>query len=351
MSDPATDRGARSAAELPQSLISEPLPEVPTVSVVIAGRDAEATLPSTLQGLIAQGFDRDRLQVVVVDDGSQDRTAKVAEEHADRLDLTVLRNAASGGVSAARNQGAAIARGDLIVFLDSDDWWGPGHLDGLIEAATSSGADFVRADYVVVDGSRRHLVCAPCGLRMRRLAGTAHINPVDESTMVDFPNCWAGLYRTGLRDRGLLAFDESLRTSEDRLMTWRLHLSGATFARARTRAMYYRKGSALSLTAVHDDRQLDFFRAFREVHAEADRLQPGGGYGAKIVRSVLGISHHHVRNRAKHFDHQVRSRFRDEFAETVGAFSPESVSRALENFGPVRTRQMTPLLKRAGVTP
>ena len=97
------------------------MPRVPDVSVVIPARDAEATLGRALAALAAQTLARERFEVIVVDDGSADATARVAAS-ADRL----LRERGRGP-GAARNVGAAVARGAVLAFTDADcfpepDW-------------------------------------------------------------------------------------------------------------------------------------------------------------------------------------------------------------------------------------
>ena len=84
----------------------------PRVSVVIAARNAAATLPSCLASLRA--LDYPSVEILLVDDGSSDATAEIAESAGVR----VLQSA--GGASAARNLGAREAAGDVLAFTDAD---------------------------------------------------------------------------------------------------------------------------------------------------------------------------------------------------------------------------------------
>lgn len=98
-------------------------PSRPTVSVVLPARNAAQTLPAALQALAAQ--DRAPDEVIVVDDGSSDATVAIAE--ASPVVTAVLRQAPAGP-GAARNRGAAAARGDLLAFTDADCVPEPGWL-------------------------------------------------------------------------------------------------------------------------------------------------------------------------------------------------------------------------------
>jgi glycosyltransferase involved in cell wall biosynthesis len=99
-------------------------------SVVIAVRNGERFLRDAMQSVLAQLCESDEL--IVVDDGSTDRSAAIAASLQDpRVQLIRLKG---GGVSAARNRGWAAARGQFLAFLDHDDLWPPGRHSMLIEA-------------------------------------------------------------------------------------------------------------------------------------------------------------------------------------------------------------------------
>jgi glycosyltransferase involved in cell wall biosynthesis len=101
---------------------------VPTVTVVIPAYNAERTLGTVLEALAAQEQPVD--EVIVVDDGSTDGTAALAAGHGAR----VVHTDGGGFAGAARNRGWDEARGDVVVFLDSDAVPDPGWGAGLRRA-------------------------------------------------------------------------------------------------------------------------------------------------------------------------------------------------------------------------
>ena len=105
---------------------------MPDVSVVIPARDAAATLPKTLAALAAQTFPRDRFEVIVADDGSADATRALAE--ASPVVDRVVPVGGRGGPGAARNAGAAQARGAILAFTDADCFPEPAWLERAVAA-------------------------------------------------------------------------------------------------------------------------------------------------------------------------------------------------------------------------
>jgi glycosyltransferase involved in cell wall biosynthesis len=93
------------------------------VSVVVPVRDGAAYLEAALASVLEQ--DEPPLEVVVVDDGSRDESAAVAERAGPRVRLVRGR---FGSAAAARNAGIEASTGDVLAFLDHDDLWTPGRL-------------------------------------------------------------------------------------------------------------------------------------------------------------------------------------------------------------------------------
>jgi glycosyltransferase involved in cell wall biosynthesis len=98
-------------------------------SVIIPVFNGAATIAAAIQSALGQSFAGD-LEVIVVNDGSTDDTPRILESLVSRIRLV---NQQNRGLAAARNAGAAIARGDYLAFLDADDTWQPTKLVRVIE--------------------------------------------------------------------------------------------------------------------------------------------------------------------------------------------------------------------------
>src|SRR3954451_19814498 len=127
-------------------------PNAPRVTVVIAAYNEERFIAHALDSALGQDYPADRVAVIVVDDGSTDATARVAERHAAPTGrLRVIRQR-SGGNVAATNAGLARADGDVVALLDADDVWAPDHLSKSIEVLrTRPDVGLVYGDMTVVD--------------------------------------------------------------------------------------------------------------------------------------------------------------------------------------------------------
>lgn len=92
-------------------------------------------LPEAVESALGQSHGN--TEVIIVDDGSTDNTAAVAERYRDRV---VYHHQANRGLPAARNAGLAMAGGDYVVFLDADDVLEPAYLARALDALQRAGA-------------------------------------------------------------------------------------------------------------------------------------------------------------------------------------------------------------------
>lgn len=105
-----------------------------TISVIIPLYNKAASVEATLASVLAQSVQP--LEIIVVDDGSTDDSAERAERFAER-GVRVVRQA-NGGVSRARNRGAAEAQGTHLAFLDADDRWESNFIESMTAAVNKN---------------------------------------------------------------------------------------------------------------------------------------------------------------------------------------------------------------------
>lgn len=112
--------------------------ENPLVSIIVPVYNVENYLKRCLDSVIRQTYKN--LQIILVDDGSVDMSGIICDRYAEFDARIRVLHTSNGGVAAARNQGLAIASGDLISFVDPDDWIEPNMIESLIEGV-NLGAD------------------------------------------------------------------------------------------------------------------------------------------------------------------------------------------------------------------
>ena len=120
------------------------------VSVIIPVYQAEQYLEQTLQSILRQTFDD--FEVVIVDDGSKDASAYIYKTYSNRDARLRIIKQDNAGPSAARNNGIESARGEYIVFLDSDDLMNPNALATMVSAMETHQTDLVMGMYAIWNG-------------------------------------------------------------------------------------------------------------------------------------------------------------------------------------------------------
>jgi glycosyltransferase involved in cell wall biosynthesis len=224
----------------------------PLISVVIPAYNAERYIGEAIESVLAQTYSP--LELIVVDDGSTDRTADVARAYAEAT-VIVQEN---GGPSAARNRGAAAATGEFLAFHDSDDAMTPDKLAvqaSHLTANPEAGCVLAEQELLVepgaelpfwVEGSKVETLMPP---RPPELEGEPLVHPM---TMVVRREAFG---RVG-------GFDESMRAAED--FDWMLRASeeGVEIVRI-SDVLLRRRVHAASLTQDAAAARAGLFRAFK----------------------------------------------------------------------------------------
>jgi glycosyltransferase involved in cell wall biosynthesis len=125
----------------------------PFVSVLIDTYNHERYIEQAIVSVTEQDFPASDFEILVVDDGSTDRTPEIVRKFAPRVRLLRKKN---GGQASALNAGIAEARGDVVAFLDGDDWFASGKLTAVMNALSRNPelAGVGHGYYEVDDASR-----------------------------------------------------------------------------------------------------------------------------------------------------------------------------------------------------
>jgi glycosyltransferase involved in cell wall biosynthesis len=103
---------------------------IPTVSVLVDTYNHQSFIEQALVSVLEQDFGRENFEIVVIDDGSTDETPNIVKKFVPRVRHVYKTN---GGQGSAFNAGIAELKGDIVAFLDGDDWWAPNKLRTVVE--------------------------------------------------------------------------------------------------------------------------------------------------------------------------------------------------------------------------
>lgn len=158
------------------------------ISVVLPTYNRAGSLLRSVQSVLAQTYID--IELLIVDDGSNDETAQVVESLTDSR-VRYLPQKENRGACAARNTGIRAARGEYIAFQDSDDAWHPEKLAAQLEQLRRKDADVVFCAFIRHDGKAEE--CLPVGLhdgeRLTYEAMLVH-NYISTQTMLGKRSCF-----------------------------------------------------------------------------------------------------------------------------------------------------------------
>ncbi len=241
---------------------------MPRVSVVIPTHNREKWVSKAINSVLAQTFTD--LEIIVVDDGSTDRTRQVVENYGVRVRYVFQANA---GVSAARNRGILESRGEWVAFLDSDDEWLPEKLEiqmGLVDRHPR--LVMVASNVEIDDGVNKINLF---DIRERLFQDETELvieNPLLTVCKINFFPTSFIVRKSVLSQAGL--FDTTLSYSEDRDLACRVAVLGPLGVLAQPLARIISRGAGdIGLSAAQEK---DPRNGFRSSVVSYEKLLRGG---------------------------------------------------------------------------
>ena len=210
----------------------------PRISIIVPAYNAQGTIIPCLESLLKS--DLKEIEVIVVDDGSSDETfrnVQALQKYTPRIRLYWQENC---GVSAARNLGIQMARGEYIGFCDSDDWVDNEMYSTMLRQAEDKKVDLVVCDHCKDSGDKRAYESYdfPSGL----IKGREYcywLKYALTNDHLEYPmtcSVWACLFRKSVITENRILFPAGVTNGED-------FIFGAQFS-ACAESMMYLKGFA-----------------------------------------------------------------------------------------------------------
>ena len=120
----------------------------PQLSIIVPVYNVEKYIHTCVESIFKQGLDDECFEVIIVNDGSTDRSMEMIQDIIIQHQNIIIINQEQQGVSVARNNGIETAQGEYIQFVDADDFLIENSLLFLLDKAITSKADIITADYI-----------------------------------------------------------------------------------------------------------------------------------------------------------------------------------------------------------
>jgi len=197
----------------------------PKYSVIIITRNRANILPKVLESLLKQNYENEKYEIIVVDNNSDDDTNLIVErfkrEYPNKMHYVFEPEI---GMSKARNMGAAVARGEILVFIDDDAIASPNWLDDY-------SLLYEMFPDIVAGGGKIKLAfqsCRPKWLSDELLVALGYLNISDKETILSFPEHPFGGNFSVKREKFMKVggFIKDLRNSnEEKALFYKLHVN------------------------------------------------------------------------------------------------------------------------------
>lgn len=123
------------------------------VSIIIPIYNMEKTLDRCLNSVVNQTYDD--IEIILINDGSKDSSLDIAMSYQKKDNRIIIVNQENKGISVARNNGLKEATGDLLAFVDSDDYIELDMIEKLTREIISNNADIAISDYYMFDENKK----------------------------------------------------------------------------------------------------------------------------------------------------------------------------------------------------
>lgn len=185
---------------------------MPLVSMIVPVYNAEKTVDRCVSSILNQTY-KD-FELILLDDGSTDASGAVCDACAEKDARIRVVHKENSGVSDTRNQGIAMAEGEYLQFLDSDDWITPEATSLFVRAATEYQCDMVIADFYRVIGER---VSQKGDIEEEGMMDRAAyaVNMMQKPADFYYGVLWNKFYKRSIIERYQLKMDSAVSWCED----------------------------------------------------------------------------------------------------------------------------------------
>ncbi len=282
------------------------------VSIIVPVYNVEKYLPACLDSLIRQTYHN--IEIICVNDGSPDNSGMIIADYIKKDSRIILINQKNQGLSGARNTGLENAKGEYVIFLDSDDWMDYETVEVALEEAQKENAQLVMWSYVkeypslsepknVFDDLK--IVFEGDGLTNRlhkRMAGLTGSELSDPSNADSAVTAWGKMYKTQCI-KNCRFVDTKIIGTEDALFSLQAlcNIKKAVFINGHFN--HYRKDNSTSLTRKYKP---ELFAQWQELYSRMgdvireNHLPFDDALNNRVALSIIGLGLNELINQTSH---------------------------------------------------
>jgi glycosyltransferase involved in cell wall biosynthesis len=192
---------------------------MPIISIIVPVYKVEKYLRRCIDSILSQTFVN--FECILIDDESPDDSGKICDEYAEKDSRIIVIHQKNAGVSAARNAGLDIAKGEWLGFVDSDDWCDPDMFQVLYDNAIKYNSDISICGYRIIDTSNKIKTTIKCSRKIQIL------NKEEAISGIFLLRCFGGyswnkLVKSDIFIQSKLRYDPKITYMQDVLLFYEL---------------------------------------------------------------------------------------------------------------------------------
>lgn len=261
----------------------------PLVSIVVPIYNTEEFLSQCVESLLAQSMTN--LEIILVNDGSPDGSAAIVDQYAQQDPRIKTVHQSNRGLPGARNAGMAVATGQYLGFVDSDDWVEEHMFAKLLATIEEFDSDVVMCDYTKVSGNRHTHRCS--NLRGGHFDRAQIEDEILPSSIMDkglegpaILAVWRCLYRRSFLAKRSIKFDEAAKYSEDYLFSLEVMINANSFTYLKDHHLYMYRSNPESLSQTLKSDSWTKYTYLNEAMEQAVERTSGGNLPANLAHQL-----------------------------------------------------------------
>ncbi len=246
----------------------------PLLSIIIPVYQVEKYIDTCLESLYKQTYRN--IEIIIINDGSTDGSLKKCQAWQEKDHRILIETIQNHGVSHARNIGLDIAKGDIITFLDSDDWVEYDTYEILIREMIDSDADIVCGGFCQnTRNETKYILKKSKKKKLNAYNALCEMHALDFSDKIFGWELWDKIFKRDIIDG--VRLDESTIIGEDHLFLWNVMKNVKSFRFIPQYGYHYRLNEAGAMCSMSAPKMFTYIMALRKINSDLHEYETEKG--------------------------------------------------------------------------